>query len=97
LALRTHPAAGVIDLSGVLSFDVSSQSLRELSRIPPVLRDPNLSRIVIAPSSDTYGMMRMFELEGQDVRPGIHVVRTEKEAWAILGIENPRFEPLKTG
>ncbi len=95
LAKRTKPAAGVIDLSGVTSFAVSAQTLRELSRVPPVLDDPGLRRVVIAPSPDTYGMMRMFELEGEDIRPDIHVVRTEGQAWAALGVENPRFEPLK--
>ncbi|MGA9882795.1 MAG: hypothetical protein WBQ34_03645 [Candidatus Acidiferrales bacterium] len=96
LAVRVHPAAGVIDLSNVTSFDVSTQTIRELSRVAPVLRDPDLRRVVIAPSPDTFGMMRMFELEGQDIRPDIHVVRSAKEAWAILAVENPRFEPLQT-
>lgn len=95
LALRTHPSAGVIDLSEVTSFEVSAKALRELSKSPPVLSDPDLRRIIIAPSPYAYGMMRMFELEGGDVRPDIHVVRNENEAWAILGVKNPRFEPLK--
>ncbi|MDE3170177.1 MAG: hypothetical protein KGL75_08540 [Acidobacteriota bacterium] len=94
LAVRVHPAAGVIDLSGVTAFDVSSKTIREQSRVEPALRDPELKRVVIAPASDTFGMMRMFELEGQDVRPDIHVVRSEKEAWAILAVENPAFQPL---
>jgi hypothetical protein len=39
-------------------------------------------------------MMRMFQIEGEAMRPNIHVVRTEREAWAILSVEKPRFEPL---
>jgi hypothetical protein len=96
LAVRTHPAAGVVDLSAVTSFAVSSQALREQSKVPPVLADRKLQRVIIAPSPDIYGMMRMFELEGEEVRPNIHVVRTEQQAWAILGVKNPRFEPLQT-
>jgi hypothetical protein len=95
-AKRTHPAAGVIDLTGVTSFQVSARALREESKVPPVLNDPDLRRVVIARSPETYGLMRMFELEGEDVRPNIHVVRSEQQAWAVLGVENPRFEPLKT-
>lgn len=95
LAVRAHPAAGVIDLTEVTAFDVSSQTIREQSRVAPVLNDSELRRVVIAPSSDTFGMMRMFELEGQDVRPNIHVVRSEKEAWAILAVENPQFQPMQ--
>jgi hypothetical protein len=96
VAGRTHPAAGVIDLSAVASFEVSAQALREQSKIPPAVSGPGLRRVVIAPSPDVYGMMRMFELEGEEVRPDIHVVRTEQQAWAILGVKNPRFEPLQT-
>lgn len=95
LAMRAHPAAGVIDLSEVTAFDVSSQTIREQSRVAPVLNDPELRRVVIAPTSDTFGMMRMFELEGQDIRPNIHVVRSEKEAWAILAVESPQFQPMQ--
>ena len=96
LAARTHPAAGVIDLSGVTSFEVSTHALREQSKVPPVFADPDLRRVVIAPSADIYGMMRMFELEAEEVRPDIHVVRSEQQAWAILGVKDPRFEPLQT-
>lgn len=95
-AKRTHPAAGVIDLSGVTSFDASSRTVRELSQVPPVIADSDLRRVVIAPSAEAFGMMRMFELEGEELRPNIHVVRSEAQAWAILGVENPRFEPLQT-
>lgn len=94
LARRTHPAAGVIDLSGVTTFEVSAQTLRELSKVPPVLTDSRLRRVVIAGSPDVYGMMRMFELEGQEVRPDVHVVHSEQQAWAILGVENPQFQPV---
>jgi hypothetical protein len=96
LAVRTHPGAGIVDLSGVTSFDVSAQAIREVATSAPVLRDPGLRRIVIAPSGETYGMMRMFEIEGEETRPGLHVVRSEQEAWAILAAPNPRFEPLRT-
>ncbi len=95
LAERTKPAAGVIDFSKVISFDVSVQTLRQLSKIPPVRRDPDFRRVVIAPLPDVYGMMRMFDLEGEGIRPEIHVVRSEQQAWAILGVENPRFKALK--
>jgi hypothetical protein len=96
LAARTHPAAGVIDLSAVTSFEVSAHALREQSKVQPVSADPDLRRVVIAPSPDIYGMMRMFELEAEEVRPDIHVVRSEQQAWAILGVKNPQFEPLQT-
>jgi len=93
-AIRTHPTAGVVDLSEATSFEVSPQMIEKLANSTPVLPDPNLRRVVIAPSPEVYGMMRMFEIEGEPTRPGIHVVHTEQEAWAILCLAEPRFSPL---
>jgi len=36
----------------------------------------------------------MFEFEGESTRPNLHVVRSRREVWAILGIDEPQFEPL---
>jgi hypothetical protein len=95
-AVRIQPAAGIVDLSGVTSFDVSTPAIKAVARSAPVLHDPDLRRVVIAPSPGIYGMMRMFEMEGEATRPGLQVVRSEREAWAILAVRNPQFEPLDT-
>jgi len=95
-AIRTHPIAGVVDLSEVTSFEVSTQVIEKLARSTPVLPDPNLRRVIIARSPEVYGMMRMFEIEGEPTRPGIHVVHTEQEAWAILSVQKPHFHSLDT-
>jgi hypothetical protein len=94
-AIRTHPGAGVVDLSEVTSFEASTEAVQQEAHSKPVLPDPNLQRVVIAPSPETYGVMRMFEIQGEETRPNLHVVHTEGEAWAILGVPNPHFEPLK--
>ena len=93
-AVHTKPAAGVVDLSGVTSFEVSTPAIKALAKSMPVLHVPDLHRIVIAPSPGIYGMMRMFEMEGEATRPGLQVVRSEREAWAILAVRNPHFDPL---
>jgi hypothetical protein len=93
---RTHPSAGVVDLSEVTSFDVSAQTIEDLAKSTPVLPDPNLRRVVMASSPEIYGMMRMFEIEGEGTRPNLHVVHTERESWAILAVQSPRFGPLDT-
>lgn len=48
-AVRMHPAAGVVDLSGVTSFDVSTPAIKALAKSTPILHDPDLRRVVIAP------------------------------------------------
>jgi hypothetical protein len=95
-AIRIRPAAGVVDLSAVTSFEVSTPAIKAVAKSAPVLHDTDLRRVVIAPSPGIYGMMRMFEMEGEATRPGLQVVRSEREAWAILAVRNPQFEPLET-
>jgi hypothetical protein len=84
----------ILDLSGVSTFDISPQVIRELASLPPVIKDRETPRFIIAPSPSLYGLARMFELLGQETRPNLHVVRTPKEVWVILGIPEPKFVPL---
>jgi hypothetical protein len=94
-AKRSDPLAGILDMSGVTSLEVSAHVVRELAKLPPALPDPNRPRVVIAPSPAVFGVARMFELQGQQTRPNLHVVHSEKEAFAILGVTETRFEPLQ--
>jgi hypothetical protein len=94
-AIRTHPSVGVVDFSDVTSFEASAETIEEVARSKPVLRAPNLRRIIIAPSPEVYGMMRMFEIQGEEMRPNLLVVRVERDAWATLAVLNPQFEPLE--
>jgi hypothetical protein len=89
------PRAGVLDMSAANSLEVSPQTIRELANLPPAFSDPYQARCIIAPSPKIFGMARMFELQGQHTRPNLHVVRTAKEAWAILGVSKPKFERLE--
>ncbi|MGA9184937.1 MAG: hypothetical protein WBZ32_06540 [Candidatus Acidiferrales bacterium] len=95
LALK-EPLAAVIDFTAVTSFEVSPDTIRQLASLPPALKDPAIPRCVIAPASKIFGLARMFELQGQGTRPSFHVVRNEKEAWAILGVVDPHFKPIET-
>lgn len=93
-AMRTHIRGGVLDVSDVTSFEVTPQFLRALAREVPALPDPNVPRVVIAPSDYMFGMARMFQTLGEDTRPLLHVVRTRREAYALLGVLEPKFEPV---
>jgi hypothetical protein len=91
---RTGARAGITDLSAVTSLDVSPQTIRELASLPPAILDREFPRFVVAASPPIFGMARMFELGGQDTRPNLHVVRTMKEVCVILGVLDPKFEPI---
>ena len=90
----TDPQAGVADFSAVTSFDVSVERIRMLARMAPAMLQTSRPRVIVAPSNHIYGMMRVSESDGKARRPNLHVVRTLEEAWAILGVRNPQFEPL---
>jgi hypothetical protein len=95
-ALRTQPTAGVVDLSEVTSLEVSAETIRQIARATPVVTAPELRRVIIAPTPHLFGMMRMFATRGEEIRPNLHVVRSEKEAWAVLVVPDPQFKLLET-
>jgi hypothetical protein len=80
------PNAGILDMSAATSVDISPQTVRELANSTPTI-DPASPRFIVAPSPRLFGLARMFELQGQENRPNLHVVRSAKEAWVILGVE----------
>ncbi len=85
---------GIIDFSNVATLNLSPQDVRELAILPPAIQDREALRFIIAPSPVIFGLARMFELLGQETRPNLHVVRSPKEVWVILGFEEPQFEPV---
>jgi hypothetical protein len=87
------PQGSIFDLSAVTSLEVTSRVVHELANSLPILPDPSRPRVVVAPSPAAFGMARMFEIVGESTRPNLHIVRTAQEAWAILGVWEPRFEP----
>lgn len=87
----------IIDFSNVSLFDVSPQDIRELASLPPMIEDREALRFIVAPSPVIYGLARMFELQGQETRPNLHVVRSPKEVWVILGTDEPQFEAVEGG
>ncbi len=84
-----------MDMSEVTSFAVSAKTIQELATSAPAMPNPERLRILIAPSPQTFGIARMFEMIGQDKRPDLHVVHSEKEALVILGIQETRFEAIQ--
>jgi len=90
------PTFAITDFTAADSVDVSPGTVRELASLPPVMTDQDSIRCVVAPSDKVFGLARMFELQGEGTRANLHVVRTMKEALAILGVQAPEFGPVKT-
>ena len=83
--------AGIFDMSAVIFIAVSAQTIRELAMQPPACPDPDIPRVIVAGSDEMFGLARMFDLQGSQTRPNLHVVRTEREALAVLGVADARF------
>jgi hypothetical protein len=95
---RLNPMySGICDMSAVSFLAISSQTIRALAKLPPAVPNPDIPRCIVAGSPAMFGMARMFELEGGETRPNLHVVRSEREAFAILGLINPQFGSVEPG
>ena len=86
---------GILNLSEVTAFDISSQVIKELAAYPPNFEDPTL-RAVVAPTDHLFAMARMFQLIGRETREQLLVVRTLGEALALLGAEDAQFHRAET-
>jgi hypothetical protein len=87
------PCRGLVDISGVTKFDVSTSAMRELTRRSPAI-PKGYMRVVVAPLDSMYGMVRMFQILTELTRPDLHVVRTIDEAYRLLRVQSPEFIPV---
>jgi len=87
------PCRGILDLSEVTQFEVSSNAIRRLARISPAF-PAGYMRVLVAPKGHVYGMARMFQILTEETRPDLHIVRTIDEAHALLRVESPEFTPV---
>jgi hypothetical protein len=88
------PRAGITDFSAVTTVAFSAETIRELATSTPIRQDPSRPVLFVAPTPHLYGMSRMFEMLGAESRPNLHVVRTLEEAYAVLNVQEPQFEPV---
>lgn len=96
LVTSLDPRFAIIDLSAADPFEATPDGMRALAKLPPAMPKADRPRVVIAPSDHTFGMARIFEIEGGATRPNLHLVRSVEEAWAILGVpmEGAKFGPI---
>ena len=95
LVAKICPRAGITDFASVTSLEVSPETIRDLASLPPAMPDPVQPRVIVAPTPDIFGLARMFQLEGEQTRPNLHVVRKLGEACAILGAHDLKFKPIR--
>ena len=89
------PRAGLMDFSAVTSVKVSRTAILELAGSSPIMPNPERIRVIIAEPLHIYGLARMFAFFGGNTCPNLHVVHSEKQAWAIQAMVSPSFEPYR--
>jgi len=82
------------DFSGATRFDASSTIIERIARTPPIFGGAGTILIIVAPKDLMFGLSRMFSTLSEPTRPNVHVVHTEEEAYALLGITSPQFSPI---
>ncbi|HUJ31921.1 MAG TPA: hypothetical protein VLY23_11625 [Candidatus Acidoferrum sp.] len=84
----------VTDFSKVTAFDATADTIRGLAWGPPADPDVTHLRVIVAPTAKMFGLARLFAAHGEDTRPNLHVVQKLDDAYALLGVINPQFEPI---
>lgn len=93
-ARTLNPQIGLLEFKDITSVSISTAVLAFLADSAPAFPDASKPRVMVAPTDLIYGKCRAFEIMGGGSRPRLHIVRTLEEAYAVLGVSDPQFEPL---
>lgn len=92
---RINPQAGIVDLGGVTSFEVSNQMVHNLAALPPAFPEVDRLRVIVAHPGHIFGLARMFQILGERTRPMLQVVHTMEEAFVVLGVKECSFQSVE--
>jgi hypothetical protein len=90
VASQGGPYAAIFDGSAVVDTTVSAHTVRSLAGKAPAVPAGTL-RVVVAPNLVVYGQSRMIELLRDGMGGQFQVVRSLKEAYAMLGVNHDSF------
>ena len=81
----------IVDTTSVTRFGVSPKAVTMLAK----KHSADLPmRVIVAPNDVLYGTSRMFQTLTESTRKNVHIVRTMKDAYKVLGVEEPEFVPV---
>lgn len=89
-ASKGGPYASILDLSQVVDFPLSTNTIRSLAATDPAV-PIGRPRVVVASEPAMYGFARMFELTRDSMGGLFHVVRDLDEAYALLEVPPKDF------
>jgi len=92
--IATGARADIVDVSGVTQILLDSEMIRGLARRDPLPEIGEHPTALVAPHPETFGLARMFQMTAESKRPLVHAVRSMHEAFSVLSVQSPHFEPL---
>ena len=97
-AIRQHAtalnaAAGIGDYTGLQSYTASPRAIQAAAR-QSAPYPPDAPRFLVAPNDHVFGASRMYKAISDRSAERLRIVRTRREALELLGVPNPKFEPV---
>ena len=90
LASRGGPYAAIGDVSQVVAFPISTDTIRDLAAMPPAV-PAGRPQVIVAPQPALYGLARMFELHLDSMGGRLYVVHSIDEAYDLIKVAPQDF------
>jgi hypothetical protein len=91
---REGPVRGILDLSEVDSVSIPDDRLRMRARQPPMVA--GRERVFVATNPSTLAFARTYTaIQREFGSTGLEIVTRRVDAYRLLGLDRPRFEPLQ--
>jgi hypothetical protein len=91
LASRGGPYAAITDLSQVVDFPISAETVRALAATGPAIPLGDRPSVIVARQAALYGLARMFELHRDSMGGQLRIVRSMDEAYDLLKVSPEDF------
>ena len=91
LAFRDGPYAVVTDLSQVLDFPISANTIRDLAATTPLIPLGGRPSVIVARQPALFGLARMFEMHREAMGVQLQVVHSLDEAYDLLEVTPEDF------
>lgn len=95
--VATHGLArGILDYTDVEDIEVPMELVVRRGHAPPML--PGQMRVIVAPGKQTWEMSRLIAaLQAYSRKIEPILVRSLEDAFRVMAIDDPRFEPVEDG
>ena len=91
LVSRGGPYAAITDLSQVVDFPISANTIRALAAMAPAIPLGDRPSVIVAREPALFGLARMFELNRNSMGGQLQVVQTMDEAYDLLKVTPKDF------